>query len=108
VALQWELYEHPIIAGYNIYRRLPGETYTEIPHAQVERISTYLDGGLPVGQVYSYTLCSRDAAGNQHQSSGEVSAVPTGAACRVYLPMVMRTQYEAYSIETHHHTGGEE
>lgn len=94
VALAWELYEHPIVAGYNLYRRLPGEAYTETPRAQVERTFTYLDVGLQAGQVYSYTLRSRDAAGNLHQSSSEVSAVPGDAMAwaYLYLPIVLRTQ----------------
>lgn len=92
VALAWQLYEHPIVAGYNLYRRLPGEAYTETPHARVGRTFTYLDVGLQAGQVYSYTLRSRDPAGNLHQPSGEVSAVPGDATAwaHVYLPVVLR------------------
>jgi dienelactone hydrolase len=89
VRLLWELYEHPIVAGYNIYRRLPGEAYTATPDAQLERTSTYLDVGLLAGQVYSYTIRSRDAAGNLHQSSGEVSAVPVNPTLWTYLPMAL-------------------
>jgi dienelactone hydrolase len=94
IALGWERYEHPIVAGYNIYRRLPGETYAETPQAQVGPTSTYLDVGLQPGQTYSYTLRSRDNAGNRHQPSGEVSAVPTGSVTcmSVYLPIILRTR----------------
>jgi len=94
VALVWELYEHPIVAGYNLYRRLPGEAYTEAPHAHVGRTFTYLDVGLQAGQVYSYTLRSHDVAGNLHEPSGEVSAVPgdTTAWAHLYLPIVLHTQ----------------
>jgi len=94
VTLVWELYEHPIVAGYNLYRRLPGEAYTETPHARVGRTFTYLDAGLQAGQVYSYTLRSRDAAGNLHEPSGEVSAVPGDVAAwaHLYLPIVLHTQ----------------
>ena len=93
VALEWELYDHPIIAGYNVYRRLPGATYTATPQAQVGRISTYRDVGLQAGQVYSYTLCSRDTADNVHEPSSEVSAVPVGATSKIYLPVIVRTQH---------------
>ena len=75
VSLRWELYAHPIIAGYNIYRRLPGQSYTDAPHARVGRTGTYSDTGLAGGQVYSYTLQSYDPAGNLHQVSPEVGAV---------------------------------
>ena len=92
VALEWELYEHPIIAGYHVYRRRPGETYPETPCAQVGRTSTYVDVGLTAGQIYSYSLRSHDAAGNLHQPSSEVSAVPIGFTSWVYLPIILCTQ----------------
>jgi hypothetical protein len=75
IVLEWEPYEHPIVAGYNVYRRLAGQSYVDNPHAQVGRIGVYSDTGLVGGQVYSYTLCSYDPVGNLHQVSPEVSAV---------------------------------
>jgi len=90
IRLAWELYAHPIVAGYNAYRRLPGERYTGTAHAQVGRTTTYSDTGVLEGQVYSYTLQSRDSAGNLHQAAEEVSAVAGtgGAPMQVvsYLP----------------------
>jgi hypothetical protein len=91
VGLEWELYSHPIVAGYDIYRRLPGQSFSEAPHAQVGRTSSYLDGGLQAGQVYTYAVCSRDGLGNLHQLSDEVSAVPTEATAWVYLPILLRS-----------------
>lgn len=96
VALEWELYEHPIVAGYNVYRmsfirrRLPGGTFTEPPHAQVGRTSAYVDTGLLAGQVYSYALRSCDPSGFLHESSIEVGAVPLEGASWIYLPIVLR------------------
>ncbi len=94
VELTWELYGHPIIAGYNIYRRSAGGAYPPAPQVKVGRVSSYLDRGLTAGQVYSYVLCSRDSAGNPHQLSSEVSAVPVGIESlthKLYLPVVLRS-----------------
>ena len=92
VALEWELYRHPIVAGYNIYRRLPGEAYSETPYAQIGRGSTYTDTAVTSGQVYSYTLRSYDPAGNLHQPCDEVSAVTQVPTSWHYLPIVLHTQ----------------
>jgi len=78
VALNWTLYEHPIIAGYNIYRSQQSGNYSSTPYAQVGRESSYEDMDVVPGQRYYYVLRSRDAAGNEHQPSDEVSAVPYG------------------------------
>jgi hypothetical protein len=40
--------------------------------------SVFTDTALSGGQVYSYALRSFDAAGNVHQASSEVSAIPVG------------------------------
>ena len=40
------------------------------------RVSSYLDKDVIGGTPFYYVLRSRDAAGNEHQSSSEVSAVP--------------------------------
>ena len=71
-SLQWELYEHPMVAGYNIYRRLPEQSYTATPHAQVGRVANYLDEGLAAGQAYCYAVRSHDPAGNEHPAADEV------------------------------------
>jgi hypothetical protein len=91
-SLQWELYEHPMVAGYNIYRRLPDQGYAATPDAQVGRVSTYLDDGLAAGQAYFYTVRSRDPAGNEHQAAAEVRVMvqsditPTASPLPSYTP----------------------
>jgi predicted dienelactone hydrolase len=77
-SLQWQLYDHPIIAGYNIYRRFADQSYAATPTAQVERVTTYLDNGLTAGQVYCYNVRSRDPAGNEHPSANEVCVTAQG------------------------------
>jgi dienelactone hydrolase len=76
VELAWTRYNHPIVAGYDIYRRQSGQSYAAAPYAQVGSVPNYADSSVVAGQVYSYTVRSRDQAGNRHQSSEEQSAVP--------------------------------
>ncbi len=85
-SLQWELYEHPMITGYNIYRRLPEQSYAAMPHAQLGRVSSYLEDGLAAGQVYYYTVRSRDSAGNVHQAANEVRVTVQGGSTPTTSP----------------------
>lgn len=78
VLLNWELYDHPIIAGYNAYRRQSGQSYPPSPQIHTGPTNQHLDEGLAGGETYFYTLCSRDPAGNEHQLSDEVSATTSG------------------------------
>ena len=93
INLSWQVYNQPVVAGYNVYRRLPGQSYSEVPHAHLGLLGAYADTGVVSGQVYSYTVRSYDAAGNLHQVSYEVSAVartPFVPTAWVYLPIVQR------------------
>ena len=90
VYLAWRLYDHPMVAGRNIYRRRPGEDYPNLPNIQVGRRSSYLDTGLTGGQVYYYRLCSRDPAGNLHQFSNEVSAIPWASGENTFVPIILK------------------
>ncbi len=78
VRLSWTLSIYPIIASYNIYRSQQSGTYPSVPYAQVGRESSYVDANVAPGQRYFYVLRSRDTAGNEHQPSSEVNAVPGG------------------------------
>jgi hypothetical protein len=75
VELAWTLYTHPSVAGYNIYRRQAGQSYAATPYAQVGGVPNYADANVIAGQVYSYTLRSRDAAGHVHQAAEERSVI---------------------------------
>jgi dienelactone hydrolase len=93
VRLDWTPYAHPIIAGYNVYRRVPGAGFGTTPYAQVGRTGAYTDTDVVAGQVYSYILRSRDANGNVHGAADEVSAIAQGGETPlwiVYLPLVVR------------------
>jgi hypothetical protein len=75
ILLSWEPYDHSVVDGYNIYRRAKGMQYAGRAMARVLALSSYLDSDVVPGNVYYYTVRSRDAAGNEHEPSREVSAV---------------------------------
>lgn len=79
VLLSWSLPAYPIIAGYNIYRSTQSGEYPGVSVA-AGRVPTYQDLDVAGGTRYYYVVRSRDSAGNEHQSSVEVSAVPTDSA----------------------------
>jgi dienelactone hydrolase len=102
ITLDWDLYDHAIVAGYNIYRSIESGSYSAGPSAQVDPVSSYTDPGVEAGERHFYTIRSRDPAGNEHQVSDEVSAVPEApplptetpddeASCLVYMPLVLRS-----------------
>ena len=76
VQLRWDLSACPLVAGYNVYRRGQGGAYPSSPSASVGRVSGYLDRDVEAGREVFYLLRSRDAGGNEHEPSGEVSAIP--------------------------------
>ena len=88
VALQWQLTDYPIIVGYYLYRRLPGGDFPGSPQITVGLESAYTDTGLTAGQPYEYAIQSYDSAGNLHQLSGVVTAVPLECTSKLYLPLV--------------------
>jgi hypothetical protein len=96
VQLAWTLYDHPMVAGYQAYRRTGGEAYPTAPQIRTGRTGNYLDSGLVGGQTYSYVLCSHDPAGNEHELSPEIAARTGGAPPppnmneRLYLPLQLR------------------
>jgi predicted dienelactone hydrolase len=90
VELEWTLYDHPIIAGYNIYRSQGTGDASFALYAQVGRVSSFLDTDVVRGREYHYVLRSRDAAGNEHEPSAEVSATALGYAHSLYLPLGLK------------------
>ena len=92
IQLSWTRYDHPIVGGYNVYRRQNGQTYSATPYAQVAAGASYIDTQVAVGQVYSYTLRSYDEAGHTHQASREVSASPATINFTdfIFLPIIWK------------------
>ena len=76
VLVSWSFPAYTAIAGYNIYRSTQSGAYSGVPLAGVGRVSSYQDLDVVGGTRYYYVVRSRDASGNEHQSSAEVSAVP--------------------------------
>ena len=76
IIVRWDLPAYSVIAGYNIYRGLQSGAYPSAPIASVGRVSSYLDQDTSGGNRFYYVVRSRDADGNEHQPSSEVSAVP--------------------------------
>jgi pimeloyl-ACP methyl ester carboxylesterase len=76
ILVRWDLPAYSVIAGYNIYRGLQSGAYPSAPIASVGRVSSYLDQDTSGGNRFYYVVRSRDADGNEHQPSSEVSAVP--------------------------------
>lgn len=90
VSLEWQLTHYPIVAGYRLYRRLPGTAFPGSPQISVGLQMSWVDSGLTAAQPYEYAIQSCDSAGNLHQLSGVVTAVPLESAGKLYLPLVCR------------------
>jgi dienelactone hydrolase len=99
VEVSWTVYEHPIITGYNVYRSQQSGNYSDTPHAQVRRSSSYTDTDVVPGQEYFYVVRSRDAGGNEHEASNEVSATLERAPTLLYPPNGTVTTTRAITFE---------
>jgi hypothetical protein len=89
VFLYWEVYDHPVVGGYNLYRRESGGFYPEKPIAELEAIGWFTDSGVISGEQYLYKVCSYDPGGNQHQCGAEIS-VTAGEGKGTFLPLVVK------------------
>lgn len=91
VWLGWEVFDHPVIGGYNVYRREAGESFPTTPNAHLGVTGYYLDVGVTPGETYTYTVRSYDLDGNLHQAAEEVGVtVSEDPGYRVCLPLVRR------------------
>ena len=79
VVLNWDDHTQQGVTGYNIYRALsPGGSYSKLNTTTVN-VSEYTDSNVVNGNTYYYVVKARDAAGNESESSVEVSATPVGS-----------------------------
>ncbi|MBI5029433.1 MAG: hypothetical protein HZB51_02815 [Chloroflexi bacterium] len=92
VNLSWQLSSYAVIQGYNLYRSTTSGNYPAPPSTQVGRQANHADSGVAPGTRYFYILQSRDASGNEHQSSLEASAIPLNSADAIpcYLPYITK------------------
>ena len=78
VNLDWDDNTEASLAGYNVYRTIfPGLSYTKLNNEPLKS-SEYEDSGLSNGVTYYYIVRAQDTAGNESDSSEEISATPTG------------------------------
>jgi pimeloyl-ACP methyl ester carboxylesterase len=89
VELQWTVYEQPMVAGYQIYRRLSDQSYTDTPLASTGLRSSYLDTQVSGRQTYIYKLRSHDPAGNLHQETKEITGTLEGDRVQIWLPALL-------------------
>jgi len=89
VELQWTVYEQPMVAGYQIYRRLSDQSYTDTPLASTGLRSSYLDTQVSGRQTYIYKLRSHDPAGNLHQETEEITVTLEGDRFQIWLPALL-------------------
>jgi len=85
VHLTWEgpgitLYDH---AGYNIYRRKEGGSFSSTPTHFTDTDTTITDTRLEAGQTYYYKITARDYSRNEHDTSN-VYSVTTPSSTNGY------------------------
>lgn len=90
IKISWQLPNYPIIAGYELFRRLSGDTFPSSPQMTTGITNSYVDEGLTASQPYEYTVRSVDLAGNLHQLSNVVTAVPREIKGKIHLPAVIK------------------
>ena len=90
IKISWQLPNYPIIAGYELFRRLSGDTFPSSPQMTTGITNSYVDEGLTASQPYEYTVRSVDLAGNLHQLSNVVTAAPREIKGKIHLPAVIK------------------
>lgn len=101
ITLQWDVYTHPMIAGYAVYRRTASTAYARI--ADLGVTGAYIDTDVSAGTLYTYTVCSYDPAEQMHQRAAEVQAslggtgpTPTSTSTATPCPTPEPTVYDEY------------
>jgi hypothetical protein len=89
VLLSWELFDHPILGGYNIYRRALDGVYPSLPYRQLALTGPFADPIGSLGEPKGYKVCGYDKGGNQHQCSAEI-IITAGESEPAFLPTILR------------------
>lgn len=74
VELTWESNTEADLAGYRIYRAMPGGAFEKI--ADLATLPTYSDRAVEQGKRYQYAVSSVDQSGNESPRSAPVEATP--------------------------------
>ncbi|NQS97315.1 MAG: CotH kinase family protein [candidate division Zixibacteria bacterium] len=72
--LYWEANTEPDLAGYKVYRRMPGSTW-ELVMPELNQLSRYLDYIVSTGITYEYKVIAQDFWGNQSGPSDSLTAI---------------------------------
>ncbi|MFL7893491.1 MAG: hypothetical protein ACK2UM_06025 [Anaerolineales bacterium] len=88
VLLTWEGYDHPVLGGYNIYRRASDGVYSSKPYRQLALTGSFADPIGSRGATNGYKVCSYDKGGNQHQCSEEI-IITAGESEPAFLPIIL-------------------
>jgi hypothetical protein len=79
VSLDWDDNTETSLAGYNLYRAIfSGLSYNQLNTEPISS-SNYSDTTVVNGTTYYYIVKATDSAGNESESSPEVSATPSGS-----------------------------
>ena len=73
--LDWDDNSDSDLAGYNVYRRIEGGSFSKVNSALVST-STYADTGLTNGTEYYYVVRAVDTSNNESTDSNETYAIP--------------------------------
>lgn len=71
VRLVWQAVDAPDLAGYHVYRRVPGQSGDKV-HDGVLIRTEYVDEALEPGRTYLYRITAVDEEGNEGPPSDEV------------------------------------
>ena len=90
VLLSWQETLNPMVANYELFRRVNANSYPIAPYQQLPNQSQFIDTAVSTDNTYFYELQAIDPAGNPFQRSTEVSASPVMASDFIYLPIAVR------------------
>ncbi|MFC1920494.1 fibronectin type III domain-containing protein [Chloroflexota bacterium] len=76
IDLNWDDNVEGDLAGYNIYRSLVSDNYSETPYVSLWASSDYTDTGLTGGVPYYYVVTAVDFGTNESTASNQTSATP--------------------------------
>lgn len=77
VNLSWTASTGTALAGYNVYRALPGGVFAK-DNASLVATTAYTDTGLASGTTYRWVVRAQDTDGLESAASNEASATTTG------------------------------
>lgn len=97
VTLSWTASSGTALAGYNVYRALPGGSFAK-DNTSLVTTTSYLDDGLQTGTTYRWIVRAQDTDGLESADSNEVTAKTTGPSTVAFESIVAEDGYvKAYA-----------